>query len=61
MFTLLLDLVAYARFRLRGLDHDRGALSAEMMVIIGVLVATAITVMAILAAKVIAKTNSIHL
>ena len=40
---------------------DNGAMSAEAMIIIGILVATAVTALGIIAAKVIAKANSINL
>jgi hypothetical protein len=42
-------------------DGEKGAMSAEAMIIIGILVATAITALGIIAAKVIAKANSLKL
>ncbi|MFE3452487.1 hypothetical protein ACFXJ8_26550 [Nonomuraea sp. NPDC059194] len=48
------------------LDHarrnpDKGSMSAEMMIIIAAIVVVAIAVMGIVAAKIIAKANSIDL
>ncbi|MCP2337512.1 hypothetical protein [Actinomadura rupiterrae] len=40
---------------------DRGAMSAEAMIIIGILVATAVTALGIIGQKVISKANSINL
>ncbi|MGI8334744.1 hypothetical protein ACRYCC_32740 [Actinomadura scrupuli] len=59
---------AYAaglRDRLRratsGDGSDAGAMSAEAMIITGILVATALTALGIIGAKVIAKANSLKL
>ncbi|WP_182884212.1 hypothetical protein [Microbispora sp. H10885] len=53
---LLLDRLERAR------EHpDKGAMSAEAMIIIAALVLVAITVMGIVTAKIISKANSINL
>ncbi|MEW9532864.1 hypothetical protein [Microbispora sp. NPDC049125] len=41
--------------------RDRGAMSAEAMIIIAALVLVAVTVMGIVTAKIISKANSINL
>lgn len=59
----LLRLMGLARHRLQEARavRDNGAMSAEAMIIIGILVATAVTALGIIAAKVIAKANSLNL
>ncbi|RBQ21189.1 hypothetical protein DP939_00150 [Spongiactinospora rosea] len=47
--------------RLRDQPPEKGGMSAEMMVIVAALVVVAITVMAIVSAKIINKANSINL
>ncbi|MEQ4720949.1 hypothetical protein [Nonomuraea sp. B19D2] len=54
--ALLLDRLEHARK-----DPEKGAMSAEAMIIIAALVLVAITVMGIVTAKIIDKANSIKL
>ncbi|MEV5576604.1 hypothetical protein AB0L06_41805 [Spirillospora sp. NPDC052269] len=54
--------VTLARDRWRRLRaQDQGAMSAEAMIIIGILVATAVTALGIIGQKIISKANSINL
>ncbi|GAA3624295.1 hypothetical protein GCM10022419_132370 [Nonomuraea rosea] len=54
--ALLLD-----RFERAREDPEKGAMSAEAMIIIAALVLVAVTVMGIVTAKIIEKANSINL